>query len=128
MSKKSDSLLSPRSARSGALWGAGIFLILWLGMYDTLGEILLLLPALYIPGMILRFFGIDTTWDSMVWLWRGVGVIINVAIFSLIGARCGLSIFQTFEKLPRLVRIIVVLFLAIVFVSIVFIGRGLRIH
>jgi len=128
MSKKSDSLLSPSGARSGALWGAGIFLILWLGMYDTLGEILLLLPALYIPGMILRFFGIEKTWDSMVWLWRGVGVIITGSVFSLIGARCGPSIFQTFEKLPRPVRIIVVLFLAIVFVSAVLIGRNLRIH
>lgn len=128
MLKSSNSSLSPSSARSGALWGAGIFLFLWLGMLGTIGEGLLLLPALYIPGIILRFFGIDTTSESLVWLWRGIGVIITGPVFSLIGARCGPTIFQSFEKLPRPIRIIVVLFLAIVFVSIVFIGRNLRIH
>ena len=128
MSKRSDSLLSSRSARSGALWGAGIFLILWLGMYDTLGEGFLLLPALYIPGMILRSFGIDTTSQSVLWLWRVVGVLITGSVFSLIGALCGPTLFQTFDKLPRLARIVVFLILAIVLFSILLIGRGLRIH
>ncbi len=97
-------------------------------MFDTLGEGLLLLPALYIPSMILHFFGIATTQKSLLWLWRAVGVIITGAVFALIGAGCGPSISQAFEKSPRLVRILVGLFLVIVFVSIVFIGRGLRIH
>jgi hypothetical protein len=125
MSKQSDSLLSPRSARSGALWGAGIFLCLWLGMLGTLGEVLLLLPALYIPRIILRFFDIELTWESN--LWRGLGAIISGAAFSVIGARCGPIVFQSFRRLSRPIRIIVVLFLAIMFFSIVFIGRNLEI-
>src|SRR5262245_31600359 len=128
MLKSPNSPLSLTSARSGALWGAAIFLFLWLGTFGTLGEGLLLLPALYVPNIILRFFGVDTIRESLVWLWRAIGVVINCAVFSFIGARCGPILFQSFEKLPRPVRIIVGLFLAIMFGSIVFIGRNLRIH
>ena len=125
MSKESDVSTSVGGTRSGALWGAGIFFVLWLAMLGTVGEILLLLPALYVIGIILDFLGVATQ-ESM--LWRGVAAIVSAAVFAFIGVRCGPSVFSAYAKLPRRARIAAIVFLAILFFMTLLIGRNLRIH
>jgi len=110
------------TARTGAVWGAGIFLFLWLGMYGTFGEVLLLLPVL----RTLVFLGVDTPAESI--LWRVIAAVISAVVFSLIGARCGPFVFSTYDKLPKATRMAVIGFLTIMFLMIIFVGRSLRMH
>jgi len=107
------------AARWGALWGAAIFLCLWLATLGTVGEILLLLPALWILGVL----GVVFPGESI--LWRVVGAILSTAAFSFIGARYGPIVFSTFKTWPIAVRIVVSMFLAIMIIMIVLIGRHL---
>jgi len=125
VSKESDVHKSLAGTSSGVLWGAGIFFVLWLAMLGTVGEILLLLPALYVIGIILDFLGVATQ-ESM--LWRRVAAIISAAVFAFIGARCGPSVFSVYAKFTRRARIAAVVFLAILFFMSLLIGRNLRIH
>ncbi len=111
------------SARSGALWGLGIFLCLWLGTLGSVGEILLLLPALYVLDAILTILGVATG-ESI--LWRGLAAVLTGAVFSFVGARCASYVSSVAEKIPRAFRVTIILFLATFLVMVVLIGRHLR--
>lgn len=122
MSKESEVPKSVVRARLGAVWGVGILLVLWFAMLGTTGEILLLLPTLFVIGLVLNFLGIATQ-ESM--LWRGVAVIVSAGVSSFIGYRCGPFVFAKFESLTTVTRVISILFLAVTLVMLILIGRHL---
>lgn len=116
--------LSP--AQVGALWGAGLFFCLWIGMFGTLGEILLVIPALFVPGTILSIFGVVISWESV--LWRLVGAALSAVGFVIVGSRYGFAIQSMFEKLPKTTRRIVSGLLLAMVLLIILVGRNLRVH
>jgi hypothetical protein len=116
--------LSPKHI--GALWGAALFLCLWLGTLGTIGGFLLLVPAVYIPGIILSFFGIAISLESI--FWRAIGVLIYTAGFALIGGRYGPGMFSAYKNLSKTIRITMSVFLVTIFVLIILVGRSLRMH
>ena len=69
-------------AKLGALWGAGLFICLWLGMVGTLGEILLLLPVSYVLDFIRSF--LELVADGQPIYWGIVSAIVSAVTFSLI--------------------------------------------
>ena len=106
----------------GALWGAGIFLCLWLGMLGTIGELLLLLPAL----SILVFLGVEGPGTFI--LWRGVATVISAAAFAFIGVRTGPFVFSSWARLSKPIRKISIGVIVTVFLLIILVGRSLRMH
>lgn len=112
-------------AQIGALWGAGLFLCLWIGMLGTLGEILILLPFSYTLDILLSFIG---TTDGQSTLWRVVAGTLSLAVSSVIGSRIAPNVFLLVESLPRSRQIIIKVSIPLIVFMIILIGRILRIH
>ncbi len=85
-----------------AQWGLGIFIFLWLGMLETIAEILLAVPAL-------------GSFD----LWHGAAIVMSAAAFSFISIRCSPAVVSSWANLPKAMRMTAIGFLATMFLIII---------
>ncbi len=91
----------PGTALMEVPWGLGIFIFLWLGILETLTEILLVLA----PG----------SFD----LWHGVAIVMSAAAFSFISIRCSPEVVSSWANLPKAMRMTAIGFLATMFLIII---------